>query len=601
MQDREASLHTQLSTLNFQRSSYGRWICAAAAVLSGLLLWAAFPPYSQSDSAWMALVPLMLVIRHAAPRAAAGWAWLAGLAFWVATLSWFPAIIKNGGPWPLVLLGQLGLSAWCAAFLAAYAFASGRVWRWAGKAPGWRRVCAVLIIDPMLWAGSELLRGWLFSGFAWNFLGVSQVNNLPFIQVASIAGVYGVSAVVVAVNGAVTSIVERASAPFAARLTDPALEAPVSRPGFGGRLLLSSESMLPVALAVFCWYWGMQRIQHARRVTDQAATWRVALVQPNSPCVFTLDDDTVRRQHDVLVNQTRLAGAARPDLVVWPETAVLGSVPYEPDTLRLIREGATAAGAPLLTGALELERTPASPAAPQGLLYYNAAWLYSATGEALGRYRKHHLVPFGEYIPFDKQIPILQRLAPTGVSCTPGREAGVLHMRRASGGSLALGPLICFEDTVPSQSRAAVRAGARLLVLMTNDAWFNGSVEPLQHLDQSVFRAVENGVPLVRAANSGVTCAVDAVGRVMRLESNGTATDFDGFLVTQVAVPDTPLAAPYTRWGDRVLGLPGTALLLALLVTGGLQRSGRTPAKINAGRIGRNGRADSTGVSADRP
>jgi len=566
--DREDFLNAQRSTLNTQRLRCRRGLAVAAAALSGILLWAAFPPSSQADSAWMALVPVMLVIRHCAPRAAAGWAWLAGLIFWVATLSWFPAIIKNGGPWPLVLLGQLGLAAWCAAFLAAYAFASSLVWQWAGLSPGWRRVCAVLCVDPLLWAGSELVRGWLFSGFAWNFLGVSQVNNLPVIQVASVAGVYGVSALVVAVNGAVASIVERAAVPFAARLTASAAARVVPRPGWGGRLMHSAESMLPVALAVFCWYMGMQRIQRAHRLDGQAAAWRIALVQPNSPCVFTLSDDTLRSQQELLVSQTRLAGAARPDLVVWPETAVLGSVPYEPDTLRVIREGAAAAGAPLLTGALEIERTTVSSTAPQGLLYYNAAWLYSATGEVLGRYRKHHLVPFGEYIPLDKRVPALQRLAPTGVSCTPGRDSGVLHVARASGGTLALGPLICFEDTVPALSRAAVRAGARLLVLMTNDAWFNGSVEPLQHLDQSIFRAVENGVPLVRAANSGVTCAVDAVGRVMRLESKGKATDFDGFLVTQVAVADTPLAAPYTRWGDRVLGLPGAALLLALMAAG---------------------------------
>jgi len=128
--------------------------------------------------------------------------------------------------------------------------------------------------------------------------------------------------------------------------------------------------------------------------------------------------------------------------------------------------------------------------------------------------------------------------------------------------------MICFEDTVPSLSREAVRAGARLLVLMTNDAWFNGSIEPLQHMNQSVFRAVENGVPLVRAANSGVSCAVDAVGRVKRLEAHGAVSDFSGFLVTQVAVPGEPLASPYTRWGDWLLGLPGLAAVLAAAMCG---------------------------------
>lgn len=535
----------------------------AGAAASGVLLWAAFPPHSQTDSAWMALAPLFLVVRHSAPRAAAGWAWMAGVIFWVMTLSWFPAIIKNGGPWPLVLLGQAGLAAWCAAFLAAFAFASARLWRWAGGEPGWRRVAVVLALDPLMWAGTEVARGWLLSGFAWNFLGVSQVSNLHLIQVASVGGVYAVSALLVLVNGAVASVLERTAAPFVARFKRGADDED-ARPSWGARVLRSAESFVPLALVMGCWYWGMMRVQAWRRQEVGAAVWRVALVQPNSPCVFTLSDETVGAQRDLLVNQTRLAGAAKPDLVVWPETAVLGSVPYEPQTLKVIRAGAAAAGAPLLTGALEVEKTAVTPSAPEGLLFYNAAWLFSAAGETMGCYRKQHLVPFGEYIPLDKTLPLLQRLAPTGVSCTPGRGPGVLHLTRGAGQELGLGPLICFEDTVPALSRAAVRAGARLLVLMTNDAWFNGSIEPVQHLSQSVFRAVENGVPLVRAANSGVTCAVDAVGRVKRLESDGAITDFDGFLVTQVAVPDEPLAAPYTRWGDWALGLQGVIVLLAV-------------------------------------
>jgi apolipoprotein N-acyltransferase len=536
----------------------------AAAVVSGLLLWAAFPPQAQADSAWLALAPLFLVIRHSAPRGAFGWAWLGGLVFWVLTLSWFPAIIKNEGPWPLVLLGQVALSVWCAAFLGVFAYASARLWRWAGEASGWRRVAAVAVVDPVLWAGTEYARGWLFSGFAWNFLGVSQVANLPLIQIASVAGVYGVSALLVLVNGAAASVVERTAAPFVARFR----RVPFVSPPFGLRLLRSAESLLPFALAIGCWVWGLERVKRWTRAEAQAPAWRIALVQPNSPCIFAINDDTIRSQLELLVRQTQLAGAAKPDLTVWPETAVLGSVPYAQETMKVIRDGAAAAGGPLMTGVLETERTAVTAAASEGLLFYNAAWLFSATGQELGRYRKQHLVPFGEYIPLDKLIPFLQRLAPTGVSCTPGQGPGVQRLTRGDGQALSLGPLICFEDTVPALSRNAVKAGARLLVLMTNDAWFNGSIEPVQHLNQSVFRAVENGVPLARAANSGVSCVVDPVGRVKRLESGGLVADFPGFLVTPVAVPEQPLAAPYTRWGDWLLGLPGMLVTLAVLAFG---------------------------------
>ncbi len=554
------------------RTTDGAWVMksvkGAAALVSALLLWAAFPPQAQADAAWLALVPLLLVVRHSGARAAFGWAWLCGVCFWTATLSWFPAIIKNGGPWPLVLLGQVGLSAWCAAFLGLFGCASAVVWRWAGKDAGPRRVAAALLVDPLLWAGTEWLRGWFLSGFAWNFLGVSQVANAPLIQVASVCGVYGVSALLVLVNGAVTAIAERAVSPFLARFAGPDAFVACGPVPLGARVLCSAESFLPFALAAGCWMWGMDRVGAWNRQAPREPAWRVALVQPDSPCVFEINDDAVRRQVELLVDQTRLAGAAKPDLTVWPETAVLGSVPDEPKTLEVIRRGAAAAGGALLTGTLEVERTAVTAAAPEGLRFYNAAWLFSAGGEALGRYRKRHLVPFGEYIPLDKQIPVLQRLAPTGVSCTAGRGPGVQHLTSGAGKNVGLGPMICFEDTVPSLSREAVRSGATLLVLMTNDAWFDGSVEPLQHLDQSVFRAVENGVSLVRAANSGVSCSVDPVGRVKRLESEGRVADFSGFMVTQVAVPARPLSAPYTRWGDWTLGIPGALAAVALAGTG---------------------------------
>ena len=538
-----------------------------AAVTSGVLLYMAFPPQAQADSAWMALVPLMLIIRRCAPRAAAGWAALSAIIFWALTLSWFPAIIKNDGPWPLVFLGLAFLTLWCACFMMVYAYTSARLWQWAGLAPGWRRVVLVLLADPLLWVGTEWSRGWLLTGFAWNFLGVSQVANLPLIQVASMVGVYGVSAVLILFNGALTSLLQRVLRPFELRCCGSAVMA--SGPfTMVARLMHALESGLPLLLVALVWFWGLGRLEEWQRVSAEAPKWRVALIQPNAPCIFTLDEQTTLAQLTLLKTRTQQASAAAPDLMVWPETAVLGSIPYVPETWHFIQQGVKVAGAPLLTGALETEKATGAAADADGFVYYNAAWLFDIAGEAVGVYRKRHLVPFGEFIPLDKRISWLQRFAPTGVSCTPGSDAGILRVTRASGEVLRLGPLICFEDTVPSLSRATVRAGAQLLVLMTNDAWFNGSIEPVQHLDQSVFRAVENGVPLVRAANSGVSCAVDAVGRVTRLEADGKAVDFDGFFVTQVAVPHKPFRAPYTRWGDRLLALPGLLLVLVVACHG---------------------------------
>ena len=529
-------------------------------IITSILLWASFPPSSQSDSVWLALVPILLIIRACKPKEAFKWSFLAGLGFWVLTLSWFPAIIKNGGPWFLVILGQFALAAWCALFMGLFAFASSSFWRLGGSEPSLKRVGLIVLVDPLLWVGTEYIRGWLFSGFAWNFLGVSQVNNSALIQVASVAGVYGVSAVLVMVNGGITSIVERAAAPLVMKVLHK--EIVTYKNTIAVRLLKSSESFVPILCAILCWSWGMNRIKNWQARELDYPAWRVALVQPNTPCVFVFDDETMHQQLKVLLDQTRFASAAKPHLVVWPETSLLGSVPDEAGTMQFVREAAAITGSALLTGTLETERVEKSTADPYGLRFYNAAWMFASNGTVLGHYRKQHLVPFGEYIPLDKIIPALQKLAPTGVSCTAGDGPSLIELHDDEGRSVKVGSLICFEDTVPLLSRKSVKAGAGMLALMTNDAWFNGSIEPVQHLNQSIFRAVECGVPMVRSANSGVSCVVDAVGRVSKLTSQGCSTDFSGFLMTQVRIPEKKLSAPYVAFGDWILAIPGGLLVV---------------------------------------
>jgi apolipoprotein N-acyltransferase len=538
---------------------------SVAALLSALLLWSSFPPSSQSASAWLAWVPLMLLIRTSTPKQAFGWAWFSGVLFWCATLSWFPAIIKNGGPWILVVLGQVALAAWCALFFGLYAFTSARVWQWAGTGASVKRILAVTLLDPLLFAGTEYLRGKFLTGFAWNFLGVSQVNTLPVIQIASVLGVYGVSALVILFNGGIAT---RTLEPFLARLR----RQPFTAPAFPLRLLRSTESFLPLACVLACWVWGFNRVNHWIRTEQTHPLWRIAIIQPNIPCYFIDNKELVLQQQAKFHEQNKMVKLASPDLTLWHETAVPYLMPESPSALAFVKRGAADTGSAILAGVMEGERTAVSRSAPKGIHYYNAAWLFDVEGKPLGSYRKQHLVPFGEFIPLDKTFPILQKLAPTGVSCMPGKAPSVMKLTRANGDTLHIGSLICFEDTIPDLSRHAVREGAQILALVTNDAWFNGSIEPVQHLHQAIFRSVENGVPMVRCANSGVSATVDPVGQTTALTSKEQQADFHGFLIRPLYVPITPLPAFYTHCGDFLLAIPGMLLALGLLLLSSLER-----------------------------
>jgi len=204
---------------------------------------------------------------------------------------------------------------------------------------------------------------------------------------------------------------------------------------------------------------------------------------------------------------------------------------------------------------------------------HNAAALYAGTN-AVQFYAKQHLVPFGEYIPFDKWIPILQKLSPIGVSLWPG-EARVMNLpvlgqvtdaQRPM--SVVIAPLICYEDTDPTLARAAARLGAQAIVLVTNDSWFSRSSEAMQHAAQAVLRAVETGLPVIRVGNSGVTGVIAGDGRARWL-SDGDGkplVDAPGTMVETVRLAASPAMTPYSRMGDwPLIALFAAALSLAFL------------------------------------
>jgi len=484
--------------MKIQRSNSAEWTAAAGAVATGLLLFAAFPPLEWTWAAWVALVPLWVVARQVPTRLALKMGFVAGLLFWLLSIRWLTNVTA---------LGWLAVCAYCAIYFLPTGFFANR---WRGGTLGFAAGLAAI------WSGSEFLRGWMFGGFPWNTLGTALTPWLPAVQLAEFGGVWLVSGLAAFANALlVWALAERR----------------------GWRALALGGALVAGALG-----WGAWR---AATLPVPERSIRVALVQPAIP----QDEKWVAAK--ILMIYERLAELTRQaqsdpavELVIWPETALPDDVRNSENSYALVWSLCTN-GTPILTGSLDTAvRESGEPE------YFNSAFLFDVDGRIVGEYDKRHLVIGGEFIPLVELVPAAWQVAwGWPASITAGKESVVF---RAGRGDMPLSPLVCFEDILPDLARADVRAGARMLVNVTNDAWFDARVQPRQHMRNAILRAVENRVPLVRACNTGVTCAIEPSGRVAESLSDGAGrTDGPGVLWATVPVPDD--AAPltfYARYGD---------------------------------------------------
>lgn len=490
---------------------------SVAAVAAAVLLWAAYVPHCETFNALVALVPMLVIARACSPKRSAALFFLFGLVYWVLSLSWMPAVVKNNGPWPLVGLGWFALSAACAGYFSLFGFCAAKMWRIFAPKPRMYALC--MFGEAAMWALVEWLRGTLFTGFPWNFLGTAFSEMPSFATPARFGGVYLVSALVVLLNGVFATLFLRVAAPVLGS----------AAPCSGGRFARILETALPLGTILVCLAVGNRMIA-ADRSADGCAV-RVALVQRNAPCCFKAG-----ARENPLEAFGRLidaVAAVKPDIVVLAESAMseFGDVRSfrAQDAARefLARSGAStliAGGDDTVSG-----RT------------YNAAALYVADGEAgagpVQVYHKQHLVPFGEYIPLDKIITPLQKLSPIGVSLYPGKPE-LFDLRLRNGRRVKIAPLICYEDTDPSLSARAAAMGADMIAVITNDSWFSNSAEAAAHASQAVMRALETGLPVVRAGNSGVTGVIlgDGSARWLRGKDGRQLVDAPGVMVETVVV-----------------------------------------------------------------
>jgi apolipoprotein N-acyltransferase len=452
------------------------------AALSGALLALSFPRYGHPAFAWIALVP-MLVALHGGIARPSGYvgapsrrAFLLGLTtgtiYFIGTVYWTSTVVQQFGglPLPLAVFAMLLLALYLGLFSAVAALITSRLVRRVGP--------AALLLFAAPWVATEFFRGYLFGGFPWVPLGNSQVRVLPIAQVASVLGVYGVSALVAFVN----SVIAYSLLVDGRRRRTALVSAAAVVFGIGG--------------------WGTWRLADGS-LTREGTPLRVGLVQGNIAQEDKWDRSQARRIFTTHIAMTREAVARGAEYVLWPESSTPFMFEEDETGGEMLRDLSREVNVPILFGSDQIERDP-NPR------LYNAAFLVTPQGKTEAVYRKIHLVPFGEYIPFKSWLFFVSPLVESLAEFAPG---GSIVMLPVNGHMTSTA--ICYEVVYPSLIREAVEAGSELLTTITNDAWYGHSSAPYQHFELAAMRAIEQGRYLARAANTGISGIVDPYGRIV--------------------------------------------------------------------------------------
>ncbi len=481
------------------------------ALGSGLLLALAFPRLNLAPLAWVALVPLVLVMERHPFRS--GFA--AGLGFFGLVLYWLNIVMTTYGQMhPLFsLAAYLLLVAYLSLFFGAATWAACRL----REHLGWSAILTL----PVFWVALEFLRSFLLSGFPWASLGYSQISLLPLVQSADLFGVYGISFLLLLGNATLAELVR------ARRLGAP-------MPWWG----LVVTLVLVAANAGYGWLRLQQDLDGRER------TARVALVQGNIDQAVKWDPTYQQTTVETYASLSRqVVTEAKADLIIWPESATPFYFQEQSDLSLEVAQVAAETGTALLFGSPAYEIVNRKPS------YLNSAFMLSPQGAVAGRSDKIHLVPFGEYVPLGRFLPFIDKLVVGMGDFSPG-TVNPLPL-----GDQLVGVLVCFEGIFPELARDYVREGSQLLVNITNDAWFGRSSAPAQHLAMTRFRALENRIWVARAANTGISALIAPSGQ-MTIET----PIFETLAVAgQVGLGATPTI--YTRFGDV---LPSLCLLLAV-------------------------------------
>jgi len=410
--------------------------------------------------------------------------WSFGFGYFFCSLWWIGYLMLNdGAAFGLMMLplAALGLPAMMAAYYGLATLIQALL---AGHF--YTRILALAFGFGL----AEWLRGVLFTGFPWNAIGYSLMPHPLLMQMATVVGLYGVNALAVLIYATPLLLVERQ-----VRVSERLL-------GLGIMIGL-------VGLMIGFGFWrlsGLPAIEEIR----QAEGARVRLIQPSIPQSEKIDDDNRFENfnaHLLLTKAPPPPGHLAPDFIIWPETSLPYILAYVPEAGKALAKALQPHQLALI-GTVRAERGEdlLKPA------YYNSLEVINAQGEIVGHADKTHLVPFGEYLPWPHLFKWLGLHA--AAEMTGGYESAPHHISLPLNKDITILPLICYEVIFPTEMQYQGRQ-ANVLVNISNDAWYGTTPGPAQHFHQARLRAVEQGMPLVRGANNGISAVIDPYGRII--------------------------------------------------------------------------------------
>jgi len=448
------------------------------AIFSGLLLVFAFPDWNLWSLGWVGTAPLIMAIvrerrfwRSMLLGTVTGTIFYAGSSYWVTYSMHNYGDLSLLACYVILIIFSATLGVFTGLFGAALGLAIKRLGAWA------------ILAAPVLWAASEWLRLKL-TGMGWNPLGYSQAFQPSVIQVARFGGVYIVSAIMVAASAALV---------FALVYLERRR----------GIVVLTAAGAIAIATVLYG--------ESLRPTASDTGSVLAAAIQPNIPIEGAWDDPSFTEQmfqrHVTLSEQAVQANkdsSPGVDLIIWPESGM--NYEYDRDTTLRQRLAEFVRRNQIY---LLMNTWGFHPDSVGAHIEYNSAVLIAPSGEKIAQYDKNALVPFGEYIPARNWIPFMANVKALVGDITPGTSLTTSEVDGAK-----IGTIICFETTRPELARELRTKGATVLIQLSNEAWFGPTSAPRQMLASAIFRAVENNIQVIRAANSGVSACIDGYGLV---------------------------------------------------------------------------------------